>query len=302
MNNTAAKWTIGWNARSPLSYREFLQAKEFEKSIRYTIDNQTQEIVANETDLADQHLTTVREGNELLVDLMTKNSQQLNDTLTQGVVILNDTIASGFTSLNKSLTFGFSELIAGVRLVNDQLSTLLQCATIPGQTWANEQFEKAKDAFRRELYQESLNYLDRSINGEAGNVGYPTEHPYHFLKGIIHLGSYRNSDAAIFDLKAAEKSFMSAARYARVDAPQESALFLYLAGYAAYCDRSLESALAHLNQAIDLVSSPNADFLFLRAKIRSALMKELFSGGVPTAQILTYLGFDVEYKGTFFKL
>jgi hypothetical protein len=30
--------------------------------------------------------------------------------------------------------------------------------------------------------------------------------------------------------------------------------------------------------------------------------KELFSGGEPTAQILTYLGFDVEYKGTFFKL
>jgi hypothetical protein len=37
-------------------------------------------------------------------------------------------------------------------------------------------------------------------------------------------------------------------------------------------------------------------------KVKFKAFKELFSGGEPTAQILTHLGFDVEYKGKIYKL
>jgi len=37
-------------------------------------------------------------------------------------------------------------------------------------------------------------------------------------------------------------------------------------------------------------------------KVQFKAFKELFSGGEPTAQILTHLGFDVEYKGKIYKL
>ena len=60
MNNQTG-WINGWHYKSTLTYPDFLQAKEFEKSLRYSIDEQTKTLIANENDLADAHISTLRE-------------------------------------------------------------------------------------------------------------------------------------------------------------------------------------------------------------------------------------------------
>jgi hypothetical protein len=53
---------------------------------------------------------------------------------------------------------------------------------------------------------------------------------------------------------------------------------------------------------IDIEKMERAAEQSSEGKVKFKAFKELFSGGEPTAQILTYLGFDVKYKGESYKI
>jgi tetratricopeptide (TPR) repeat protein len=136
--------------------------------------------------------------------------------------------------------------------VNDSLRELIQIAKRPERNWAYEQFEDAREAYRKELYAEALEHLGRAINGHGGNVGYKLEYRFHYFLGTIHLGSFRNNLVGIVNLPKAEIAFLNAARYARMDEPKEAGRAFLAAGWAAYCQGNFEVAIKDTEQALSL--------------------------------------------------
>lgn len=246
-----AQWINGWYYKATLTYPQFIQLREYERSFRYSIDEQTKNLIANETDLAEAHISTLREQNTILAEI-------------------NATVSTKLDEINGTLNWGFTEVIAGIGRVNDQLADLVKLARTPAQTWAYEQYDIARDAYRKGLFAEALRYLERAINGAAGNAGYDLDFRFHFLKGLIYLGSYKNADPAIVSTSAAEASFLMAGRYSQTDFPQDAARSFLLAGRAAYCNRQLDRALQHTTQSISLHQQPIAEAFFQRAKIQCA--------------------------------
>lgn len=170
-------------------------------------------------------------------------------------------LSEGISELTAAFHWGFSELLIAVGHVNDTLAQLVRIAKTPAQTWAYEQFEIARDAFRQELYPEALEYLNRAINGHVGNTGYKLEYRFHYLWGTIRLGSSKNTAPDILNLNDAENAFLSAARYARRDEPNEAGRAFLAAGWAAYCQGKMDTAWQYTEQAVALFPAlPEAHF------------------------------------------
>ena len=257
-----------------MAYPEFLQAKEFEKSCRYAIDEQTNSVIANERDLAEANIAVIREQTSALIEnqreLAEANIAVLHEQTTL-LAEINSTLGQGLGEINGTLNWGFTGVIAGIGRVNDQLADLRKIASTPTQTWAYEQFDIAREMFRKHLYPESLKYLDRAMNGAAGQPGYDVDFRFHYLIGLIRLGDYRNNDLSIINLREAEDAFLRAAKYSATDCPQDSARSWLMAGRATYCSRELKRALQHTKESLSVAPSPIAEAFFQRAKILCAM-------------------------------
>lgn len=186
----------GWYIKSNISYGDYLQGKEFERSIRYGIDDQTKQLIASNEQLAREHYEAL---------------EHISDGINSGFTILSTDIArlqesvdSGFQQIATIFEWGFSEMLVSLGRVNDSLDALIKIAKTPAQTWAYEQFEITRDEFRRGLYHESFESVLRAINGFGSNPGYKTEFRFHFLQGTIRLGSFKNSDPQLVDPLDAE--------------------------------------------------------------------------------------------------
>lgn len=129
---------------------------------------------------------------------------------------------------------------------------LIQIAKTPSQTWAYEQYEIARMAFQQKLNVDALEYLGHAIHGHGSNTGYKIDFRFHFLEGIIKLGSIHNSDPAIIDLEAAEQAFLRAAQYAKHNYPTEAARACLSAGWAAYCQGRMREAEEYTTTATQL--------------------------------------------------
>jgi tetratricopeptide (TPR) repeat protein len=229
---------------SSLSYPDYLQAKSFESSFKSEIFKQTRSIIASNEELQQQHIAAI-------------------ESVSSGI----EQLSFDAQELTATFQWGFSELLTAVGRVNDALAELVKIAKTPAQTWAYEQFEVARDAFRQGLYQESLEYLERAINGYAGNTGHKLEYRFHYLLGTIRLGSFRNTSKDIVSLAEAENAFLRAARYAQHDHPKEAGRALLAAGWAAYCQGKMPEATQYSEQAISLVHDL-AEGYFQVAKIK----------------------------------
>jgi len=219
---------------SSLSYADYLQARSFEKSVANEIRAQTRSLIASNEQLVREHIS-------------------LTAGLTEGFERLAFDVEAGLTELNATFEWGISKILIELGKTNDSLAKLVKAAKTPAQTWACEQFEIARDAFRRELYPEALESLNRAINGYAGNTGYRLDHRFHFLLGTIRMGSYTNWSPEILDLAEAENAFLLAAKYAGGAEPRESGHAFLAAGWAAYCQGNIEAAILHTKQAIGMV-------------------------------------------------
>jgi tetratricopeptide (TPR) repeat protein len=244
---------------SRLSYLDYLQAKSFEDSFKGEISRQTRGFENSFKSEISKQTRSIIGSNEELRGRFVSGIEELSDGL--------ERLSFDVRELTATFQWGFSELLTAVGQVNDSLRELVKTAKTPAQTWAYEQFEGARDAFRQGLYQEALEYLDRAINGYAGNTGHKLEYRFHYLKGTIRLGSFQNTSKEIVDLNQAENAFVNASRYARHDHPAEAARALLAAGWAAYCQGKIPEATQYSQQAISLMPE-FAEAYFQLAKIQ----------------------------------
>jgi len=237
-----------------LSYSDYLKAKSFERGLKRQISSSAKSIVASNEELQRENISVLRDISSSMAAGFESVSLEIGD------------LSAEIRELNATFHWGFSELLTEAGRINDSLEELVQLAKTPAQTWAYEQFEIARDADRKGLYEEALEYLNRAINGYGGQTGYNLEYRFHFLLGRIRLGSFRNYSTEIVRLPEAERSFLYAARYAAQDAPKEAAQALLAAGWAAYCQGEVTKADEHTRQALTL--DPDlAEAYFQLAKI-----------------------------------
>lgn len=163
---------------------------------------------------------------------------------------LQTTVESGLADLDATFRWGVSELLMGVGGLATQLDDLKQLVRTPSQAGAYEQYEIARDEFRRNLFDEAVTSVERAINGFGGNPGYRSEFRFHSLLGLIYLGSESNTDPGTVNPGKAESAFLLAARYA--EAPADAAVAWLSAGRAAYLQRAFDRAIEHTQKSIRL--------------------------------------------------
>ncbi|MBN1662226.1 MAG: formylglycine-generating enzyme family protein [Deltaproteobacteria bacterium] len=256
----------------PPAYKDYLEARLFspmptdpviDAGPRITLDvsPKTLEVVASKKALARDRIRiadgTAGWGAGVSAGALLTLSYSLED-------ILSDAAA-----LPPKFHWGFSRVIAAIGRMGDGLKELGCEAKTTAQTTAYEQYEIAKDAFRRELYAECLEALGKAFEGNHESPGYKLEWRFYQLKGIVELG-FVGGDMDLMDLAAAEESFLLAARYARVDFPEHAGLAFLCAGWAAYCQGKLTYALSHTEKAA--ATHPRlGEAFFQTAKIYMAL-------------------------------
>lgn len=236
------------------SYSDYLQAGTLERGLKGQISSSAKSIIASNEELHSENVSVLRDISSSVAAGFESVSLEIGD------------LSAEIRELNATFHWGFSELLTEAGRINDSLEELVRLAKTPAQTWAYEQFEIARDADRKGLHEEALEYLNRAINGYGGQTGYNLEYRFHFLLGRIRLGSFRNYFTEIVRLPEAERSFLYAARYAAQDAPGEAAQALLAAGWAAYCQGEVTKAGEHTRKALSL--DPDlAEAYFQLAKI-----------------------------------
>jgi len=235
-----------YSSQRNLSWPDWLKVNEVVgvgdevRQVRYEVSSANRKLIATYAELQREHIEATR----AISDAVSAGFEQLSFDV--------QAISGGIRELTAVFEWGFSELLTRVGHINDSLQALLQIAKTPAQTWAYEQFEIARDAFRKKLYEEALEYLNRAIEGHGDNTGYKIEYRFHFLLGTIRLGSFQNNSPSIVDLGEAEKAFLAAAKYARHDHPKEAGRSLLAAGWVAYLQDKIPEAEKLTEQAVSL--------------------------------------------------
>ncbi len=160
-------------------------------------------------------------------------------------------------AVDRTLHWGFSSMLLALGSMGATLKELLKAVKTPAQTAAFEQFDIARDCARRGLFAEALEAIQAALDGNGASPGYRMEWRFHFLDGTLRLGSFENHDPAIVDLQRAEDSFLTAARYARVDFPRDAARAMTAASWACLVRSAgdptgLARACDHAQEAIGL--------------------------------------------------
>lgn len=155
------------------------------------------------------------------------------------------------SGLDVGFLWGNGLALAGIPGMNDPIDNLLQGCTTAAQTRAYEQFEVAREAFRRGLHAECLESLSSSINGDSDGAGYKLEWRFHHLFGVIRLGFF-GCDPDLVSPPDAEQAFVLAARYARPTAPTQAATAMLAAAWSSYVDGRLPDAIRHSGDAVGL--------------------------------------------------
>jgi len=148
-----------------------------------------------------------------------------------------DAIAGEISELNAGFQWGFGQMIAQMGGMNASLRELIQIAKTPVQTWAYNQFEIARENFRKGLFTNCIKRLDKAINGDQTSAGYEEDWRFHQMVGVVRL-SFFGCEPGLIDLALAEEAFLLAASYARTDEPQEAAKALLSAGWSAFVQGS----------------------------------------------------------------
>jgi tetratricopeptide (TPR) repeat protein len=246
---------------SRMSYKDYLQAKSFVDDVRWDISQANLNLIATNETLQkcgvrlEEGLGRVQAEIEQGITELSGRFDDVDRTLVKGFITLHSdllSIDSSVQDLSAKFEWGFSQLLISLGSANESLAALVKLARTPEQTWALEQYEIARDAFRRSLFREALDYVERAINGYQGHTGYSIEHRFHSLLGVIRLGSFKNNSRDIVDLEKAYAAFLSAARYAMSDYRQDAARALCGAAQAAYCLGRFDASESHASEALRL--------------------------------------------------
>lgn len=242
------------SGRTAIDHLQWRQNKQYERSMRYAIDSAACQIVGSNEQLADRNihaLEQLRGGLTFIEHSLDGVAEEIRRQA-EDIRSVRDAVVDGANQVTSALYWGFTQTFALIGRTNDKLDALYRIARTPSHNWAMEQFDNARDEYRRGLYAEALESVDRAINGYGGNPGYKTEFRSNLLLGTLRLGDNRNVDASIVDASLAETAFLNAARYAGTDYPQESGNALIWAGRAAFVGRDFKRALDHTSAGIAL--------------------------------------------------
>jgi tetratricopeptide (TPR) repeat protein len=297
------------------SYEAYLQQKSFVDDIRWDISKANLDFVASGKALAQQGVKietavravdkSIRTGFEETSQILdrgfarvTEGLEQVDETLTLGFVRLHRDLSSidvSIAELSATFDWGLARLEAAVGGVNDSIQELVRLARTPEQTWAYEQFEIARDALNKGLYPEALEHVERAINGHLAHTGYKLEYRFHYLLGIVRRGDYRNWSPDIYDLAKAELAYVNAARYAEADHKDDAARALCAAGWVAYCQGKMDTAIVYTKKSISMFRLPEASyqlskFFFHQKEPATAL--EYFSSAIEADPLYALRCFD----------
>jgi len=297
------------------TYKDFLQAKEFDNSIKLAIENQTLKQIASDRELARDGARLYREASAANTDrIVVSNVESTNRILVGQAEAANQITgavadharltAEGFTLIHYDLEravravgeageaierqtalldWRLSEVVGGLGKIDTSLDTLIKLSRTPSQTWAYEQFEIARESFNRGLFSEAKNALDHAVNGYGSHTGYPLEPRFHYLLGTIYLTATGEGTENIVDLAASEKAFLRSAQVAGKQDVEMASRAYCAAGYAAYCQGGIEGARKHLDLAKSL-DPRNAEAFFLSGKVYAhAGLAEAMVGDLATA-------------------
>lgn len=243
-----------------ISYADYLQAREFSDAVQTSISVQTKQLITATNKIGNSQLVATQQTSSKIGELAYQIQQSHDE--------LKAETNAGFQRVSSVLEWGFSEIIFAVGKTNELLSELLKVEKNRSKTWAYEKFDDARDEFARGLYAESLASVVHAIDGYGSNLGYKTEYRFHYLKGLITLGSFENQDPQVIDLEESERSFLFAARYSAHD-PKECANAWLCAGRAAEIRGALTAADQHFSRGLEILET--AGLYYERARVRAAL-------------------------------
>ena len=250
----------GWNYMWGESWHEYLQ--------RSTITN---DLNGAQQESSRAMIGAISEQTASILTGMESSTRVLSEGIDAGFSMLAgemDMIAQEISGLNASFQWGFGQMIAQMGGMNASLQNLIQIAKTPVQTWAYNQFEIARENFRKGLYTNCLKRLDKAINGDQTSAGYEEDWRFHQMIGVVRLGFF-GCETKLIDVAQAEDAFLLAAAYAKVDEPQEAARAFLSAGWSAFVQGNLQRALRHTEQAVAL-DATLTEALFQAAKIQMA--------------------------------
>jgi tetratricopeptide (TPR) repeat protein len=241
-----ARYYRDWSGHSDLPYATFLQAKQFEKSIRYAIDQQTLDLIASQEQLS-------RAG----ISVISSNLRDGFLLVSEDIENVRRSILSSTDRLANILEWGFAGIISSLGRINDSLDELVRIAKTPSRTWAYEQFNEARGLYRNGHFDDALEAVQLAINGYGSNLGLRTEFRFHFLLGTIRLGDWlndkKNTSTSVVDPKDAEAAFLAAARYAEADYKTDAAAAYACAGRAAMIQGQFVEAIEHTAKSLALI-------------------------------------------------
>lgn len=235
------------------NYLKYLEEKSHFDRLQMSVSSDVRSLVASNEYLADQNIKAVHQASEEITGAIGQQTEQLGAKLDAGFDKLSFDIGEVRQSVDRLATIcetGFSEISLQIGQLNEGIHQLIEIAKNKDQTWAFEQFEIARDTFRRRLFGESLDYIDRAISGHGHRPGYKLEHRFHYLRGLIHLGNEQNFDPEIVDPVAAIEDFKASARYAEHVDNEGVARALQMAGWASYCAGDLTQSEKFLREAL----------------------------------------------------
>ena len=245
----AANLTPGYSYMfsNDFDYRHYLEEKSHFDRVELNVDSGIRKLIASNEEIARLGMQANFDTNRAIAAVGEKIDAGF-DRLSISI----DTVRNSIDDLRFCCEYGFGQLSLGLNSINLSINRLIEVTENPERTWELEQYRRAQDAFNRNLFEESLVYISRAIDGHGERSGNRLEHRFHMLKGLIRLGSYRNSSEQIVDLDAAEADFLAAAKYAEHIDNSDRARSFGLAGWAAYCRGDMAASEGYLSKSLEL--------------------------------------------------
>jgi tetratricopeptide (TPR) repeat protein len=215
-----------------MSYTDYLQQREHTQAVTVSISEQTASLVGQSEAAAAAIESTITRGFETATV-----------EIVQSLESLERVTREGFESVGSVLEWGFGEVVYNLRKTNDFLEEILKTLREPSQVWAFEQYRLANEQYQNGWYGEALESVVCAIQGHGPHRGLQTEWSFHFLKGMIRLGSFGNHSKDVVNLADAEVAFANSARYAEPRDKSETANALLCATRAATLQGKFKAAI-----------------------------------------------------------
>lgn len=254
------------------NYLKYLEEKSHFDRLQMSVSSDVKRLVATNEYLAEKNIRAAHQATSDIIASIYLQTKEISSKLDAGFDLLSVEISQvrkSVESLSSICETGFSEISLELSHMNEAINQLIRIAKSPDQTWAFEQFEISRDSFRRRLFSDALEYINRAISGYGDRPGYKLEHRFHYLRGLIHLGNEKNFDPNIVDLVTAVEDFQASARYADHVDDKAVARGFQMAGWASYCKGDFSASENFLSKSLSYYEEDlHSNFLMAKTLLR----------------------------------